>query len=279
MTDFQHSSTAHISINDRGFMLGDGVFDTALVINGTIIHYEAHVNRLIRHAAHIGIDASFEAVTQVMRDVLSCITTHTHDAHHVLRTTITRGQTSRGLWPSGHIKPTIVATLEPFDRALMGANVRLTVSSILRNETSPTSQLKTLNYLDAILASREAIARGFDDALLLNTQHRIACSTVANIFVVKGDQIYTPPLSEGAVDGVMREVLLKASNTHFNITQQKLTMNDMMSADGVFLTNSLRIMRQVTQIDQFAFNCNNDLKMLLIEILGFEHNCFSKNLF
>jgi branched-chain amino acid aminotransferase len=261
-------NTSHntISIHDRGLTLGDGVFDTALVKDGQIIWEDLHIARLIRHAAAIGIMIKYDDIQADMHRAL----VNFSNAYGALRTTVTRGVTGRGLWPQSEMIPTLFSTVQPFDPALIGAGVTLTTTTIRRNETSPTSCLKTLNYLDAVLAAREAHTKGFDDALFLNTQGRAACTTIANIFVLKGQTLLTPPLDDGAIDGIMRHTLLKNPPQGFEARAQSLTLNDMEKADGLFLTNSLRLIRPVTRWNEINFDSSSAIIPLNEHIFSLE---------
>ena len=123
--------------------------------------------------------------------------------HVILRTTVTRGVTARGLWPkaSGSELPPSSSPRRHGFRARRGRPVDLIVSAIARNAASPVSRLKTIGYLDNILAAREAAERGADDALLLNGDGKVACSTIANMFVVSGGKLSTPPVDDGVMAG------------------------------------------------------------------------------
>jgi branched-chain amino acid aminotransferase len=113
-----------------------------------------------------------------------------------------------------------------------------------RNEYSPLAGIKSINYLDNILARQEAVTRGANEAILLNTQGRVAESCAANLFIVKNGRMVTPPLEDGALPGVMRAAVLNA----YNGVQSSITAEDLKTADGIFLTNSLGI-RTVASID------------------------------
>jgi len=111
--------------------------------------------------------------------------------HVVLRTTITRGVTGRGLWPKTAPDPTIPRSATPWNKDLFARPVRLIISTIVRNAGSPTSRLKTIGYLDNILAAREAVEMNADDALLLNAGGKVACTTIANVFALIGGKLLT----------------------------------------------------------------------------------------
>jgi len=148
--------------------------------------------------------------------------------------------------PPDDAKPTLLITTAAMPEPAEPARLVMATST-RRNEHSPTSRIKSTNYLDNIIARREAQARGADDALLLNTQGRIAEATAANIFALIGGGILTPPITEGALPGVMRaDVIALARGEEAVITPEML-----MSASEVFLSSALGI-RPVIAIDDQA---------------------------
>lgn len=236
-----------VSAEDRGFTLGDGVFDTALALNGVVFARERHVVRLLDAAQAIGIEVDRRRIEDAIDAVLTT-------APAIIRTTLTRGTAARGLWPASVGEPTVLVTTSPWGPALIGQPARLVTASGRRNEFSPTANLKTLNYLDHILAAREAAAAGADDALILNTQGRVACSTIANIFALIDGTLVTPPLSEGCLPGIMRALVIEAAPAlGFTLAERPLLPAELGAAEAVFLTNSVRFIRPVTALDGREF--------------------------
>ncbi|HSI39124.1 MAG TPA: aminotransferase class IV [Xanthobacteraceae bacterium] len=232
-----------ISVEDRGFTLGDGVFDTALALNGTMFARASHVERLLAAARSIGIAVEPAAVEAAIDAALTPEPT-------IVRTTISRGVAARGLWPAAAGEPTLIVTTAPWSPALLGAPARLVTATGRRNERSPTANLKTLGYLDHILAAREAAEAGGDDALLLNTSGRVACTTIANVFALFGGRLVTPPLSEGCLPGIVRGLVLEmAPQLGLTIEGRPLEAAELGDADAMFLTNSVRLIRPVTALD------------------------------
>jgi branched-chain amino acid aminotransferase len=238
-----------LSSQDRGFLLGDGVFDTLAVHHNVPQLLDAHVARLVRHAAMIHIAADAARIRQI---ILECIAQFSAP-DCIIRTTLTRGIAARGLWPKEPSAPTLVCHATALDRALIGAPAALMVSTIARNQTSPTSRIKSIGYLDNMLAAREAETSGFDDALFLNTQGKLACTTIGNVFVLEGDVLFTPPLSDGALDGIIRALLLDHPPHGLRVVEQSLTLERAMNADAMFITNSVRLVRPVTRLNHRVF--------------------------
>lgn len=243
-----------LSPQDRGLTLGDGVFDTLLVRDGVPLWRFEHVERLRAAAGELGLPFPEEEVDNAV-DALS----HKAKGHHVLRLTLTRGEGGRGLAaPAG--KATLIGTLAPFDAKLQFQPVTLMTSAVRRNLASPASRLKTLSYVDNVLAAREAAAAGRDDALMLNSSGRVACTTIGNVFVEVDGGLATPALGEGLLPGVMRGAVIAAARRCGIATKEKqLRPADIARADGMFVTNSLRYIRSVRRCDERRFTARSKL--------------------
>ena len=240
------SFEGRIDPSDRGFLLGDGVFDTAVAFRGIVFARPHHLERLTHQAAAIGIAVDPAAVRTGWDAVLA----QAAPGPLILRTNVTRGVTERGLWPASAGSPTITVSATPWNPKLFGRAVRLATSSIRRNESSPASRLKTLGYLDSILAAREAAAEGADDALFVNGVGRVACTTIANVFIVSGGDLLTPPISEGVNPGITRALLLEsAGRVGLHASEVPLARPNLLSADAVFLTNSVRFLSPALSLD------------------------------
>ncbi|MDQ0471440.1 aminotransferase class IV [Labrys wisconsinensis] len=236
-----------IGAMDRGLQLGDGVFDTLVARGGMPMAPERHRQRLLRAAEAIGLAVDRDGLEAAMAGVLAELAGR--DA--IIRTTLTRGQGARGLWPAEPPRPTILVTAQPWSPALAGQPARLVVASAPRNEHSPLSRLKSLAYLDNILAAREAAEAGADDALILNTAGRVAGTTIANLFALKGMRLLTPPTGEGCLDGIMRGLLLDGAGAlGLAVEEAPLRPEDLFGADAVFATNSVRFLRPVIAIGE-----------------------------
>lgn len=236
------ADAARIDPADRGLTLGDGLFETLAARRGRILRLRAHLDRLARGAAVLGLPLprlDFARALDAVR-----IANGLEDA--VLRLTVTRGTGARGVLPPATPRPTVLITAAAMPAPAPPA--RLVVATCTRrNERSPLSAVKSLNYLDNILARQEAAAAGADDALLLNTRERIAETTVANLFAVIDGMLVTPPVADGALPGVMRASLLA-----LGAVERPLTGAALAGADALFLTSSLGI-RPVATLGDRAF--------------------------
>lgn len=244
-----HEGSHHgFDLADRGLTLGDGLFDTALCLGGRIAFREAHLTRLAASAGDLGFAIDREAVGEAMRLVAAAI------GDGALRTTVTRGSGPRGLAPPEPARPVWWITAAPRRAGSGFAPVSLSPSEIRRNETSPAARIKTLGYLDAILAAREARARGFDEALFLNTRGHLACAGTGNLFAILDGRLVTPPLSDGVLPGIVRaQVLGLAQSLGIGTAERSLALEEVLAAEAVVMTNSLRGLSPVTTIGTTAF--------------------------
>ena len=242
---------AHIDIADRGLLLGDGLFETLRVYGGQAFKLEDHLGRLARGAAELGIPLPLDAP-----DIASAVQ-ETLEAHHLdaastaLRITLTRGAGQRGLLPPEDPKPNLVISVSPYHPAVSGNGFTVVTSKrARRNEGSLTARLKTLQYLDNIVAQTEAAAEGADEALLLNNRNAIACGARSNVFAVIKGTLLTPPIEEGALPGVTRAAVLHlARELSVATSEARVTLGDLAKAEEAFLTNSLLEIVPVRRVD------------------------------
>lgn len=235
-----------IDAADRGLTLGDGLFETMLVVRGTPLWRHMHMARFESSANELGIPFDIDAVDATLEKILDGCEPN----HHALRLTLTRGPAARGLAGNGK-NPTLIASLEPFDPGFLFQPINLITSAIRRGQDSPASRLKTLSYIDNIMAAREAHAHGAGDALMLNSSGRVASTTIANIFLLKKNKLVTPARNQAILTGVTRQALIAAAGHIGIMTEERaVTVIDLFRADGAFLTNSLRLMRPVTSVDR-----------------------------
>jgi branched-chain amino acid aminotransferase len=238
--EFQNSDAVGIDPTDRGFLLGDGVFDTMLAVDGVPVFAEDHGLRLMRHAKILGIPCPLDCTLFTsMATTLLQKNGYTH-GRYAIRTTLTRGPGPRGLkipdMPPLH--PTLLMHAAP--ALIPQGHVNLIVAqSVRRNEGSPLSQVKTLNYADNILALHEALAAGANDAVILNNRGQVCCAASSNIFAVLDGQWATPPLTDGVLDGIMRAKTIAEKK----VLEISLYKDDLIRASALYLTNSLTGLR------------------------------------
>jgi branched-chain amino acid aminotransferase len=232
----------------RGLLLGDGAFETVLTLNGRPVWLQDHLDRLMPGISFLGLRADRAALE---REALAAC----GPGLGILRLTVARGGCARGLAAGGTGEAVVLAGFTPLPYGIVYAPVRLAVSTVRRNEGSPSSRMKTLSYLDNILAAREAASRGADEALMLNNSGRVACAGIGNIFILRGSTLVTPPGSEGVLAGIARKhVLACAPGLGLEPREEPLGVGELMRADAVFMTNSLRLINPVTELDGAELN-------------------------
>lgn len=246
-------------LTDRGLLLADGVFDTSRVVGGRIILRRQHIARLRGDATALGISVAAADLEALAAEAVPT------GGNGALRLTVTRGPGARGLAGETSGAPTLMARFSAIESYYPMAPVRLGISSIRRNPTSPTARHKTLSYTDNIMALREAIMAGHDEALLLSPEGHVACASAANVFARFGDRLVTPPISDGAMPGIIRNWLLEvAAGAGLQVAEESLSLERLAQADGIFMTNSLRIFQPVSSFSGREFE--TELPPVLIQL-------------
>ncbi len=247
---------ARVLVTDRGFTLADGIFETIKAVGSTPFWLSAHLERLKAGALQIGLAIPFsetcisDAVDQLLAGAAA-------DAQSAVRLTVTRGPTARGLWPKeAASQPTCVLTVaaspatHPQDFVVC--------RSTRRNEHSPLSRIKSLSYGDNILARREAIERGADDAIMLNTKEHVACATVGNVFFRTAGVWVTPPITDGILPGLARRRFI----AQLGAVESSMSGDMIRKSDAGFVCNSLGV-SQIRSID--GHNLPGDLSDIPIQ--------------
>jgi branched-chain amino acid aminotransferase len=243
---------AAIDPRDRGWTLGDGLFETVRVRDGELMRWAAHVARLRAGAAVLGI------VVPWSDGDLADIVAQTLQANALreaaVRLTLSRGvQAARGLLPTPDARPSLVVHAQPwggYDAALYRRGMHAITSRIRRNEHSPLANIKSLCYLDNVLARQEAAQQGADEALLLNTGGTLACASAANLFVVVDGVLLTPPLVAGALPGTVRAaVLALAPQLDITVEEWDMQLDVWDRASEAFLTNALMGIMPLSVVD------------------------------
>lgn len=248
---FIPEAQAVVPITDRGFLYGDGLFETMRVRNGTPVWWDRHLARLQGGADFLEIDVPWPA--DELRKFARKLIAENALPESVLRITLSRGGGSRGYSSKDATNPTLAMTLHPLPPR--PASLRLVTASLRVAAGDPLDSFKTANKLLQILARAEAEARGADEALLLNTDGHVAEAAASNIFWLADGAVCTPPVSDGALSGVTRAVLLDVCQRRGIPTRElHLKPGDLPRADGVFLTNSVSGIVPVSEVDGVTLN-------------------------
>jgi branched-subunit amino acid aminotransferase/4-amino-4-deoxychorismate lyase len=231
-------------LDDRGLLLGDGLFETILAIDGDLVLFDRHIARLRAGCAYLDLPQPDALATQKLCE-LALGDTGMTSGRVAVRLTMTAGSGGRGLDRPEAPEPHIFATVAKAPRP--EGSIGLWTASVRRNQHSPTSRLKTLSYLDNVLARREAAP---SEALMLNTDGIVACAAAANVFWIREGRLFTPALECGALDGVMRrEVLDRAASFGLSAREGHFPPSALAEAEAIFITNSLIGVRRVHWLD------------------------------
>jgi len=246
------ASQARIDPADRGFLLGDGIFETMLARHGRVAFLDAHLLRLARGAATIGLAPPLDParIANACKSLLDA--NGLADAPRAaLRLTLTRGPAPRGLPLPPDPAPTlmIAAALA----APPPASLTAIVATPRRNNRSPSAQLKAIAYLDNVLAKEEARARGAGEALMLDTDGHLACASAANIFVWENGRLLTPSIDCGILPGIVRAAILElAPGLGVETLEDRIAASRLPEIEGAFVTNSLIGVVPLTRIGDRA---------------------------
>jgi branched-chain amino acid aminotransferase len=232
---------ARIPVTDHGLLYGDGIFEGIRVYRNRVFRLDAHMKRFEAAARGIALDlpGGIDAVRAVV-----LATVHAFGAEEAyVRLIATRGEGSLGVDPTTCTQPRLICLVDhvriyPPDKLSSGLDL---VTSSLRRPSPDVldPRIKSLNYLNNVLAKLEARQRGADEALMLNAQGMIAETSVANVFVVRDGVLLTPPAVDGALEGVTRATVMELATTlGIPVREQTLSRFDFFAADEAFLTGS-----------------------------------------
>ncbi len=228
-----------IDPRDRGLTLGDGVFETMRAMSGRVPWLARHERRLRVGLAVLGI----EPPPLPDRAALSALLAANALADGVVRLTVTRGPGARGLDPPEQPRPTVLVTAGHYHPP--AAQVTAVIArDTRRNGASPLARIKSLNYLDNILARQEAVRRGAEEALLCDRDGGVLCASAANLLLYRDGQYVTPDPASGALAGTALAVLSEA----LPIIPSRVTADDLAAAELILLTNALGV-RWIRRLD------------------------------
>ena len=232
---------AAVSVFDHGLLYGDGVFEGIRFYGGRVFRLEEHIDRLYKSARAIALDIAMTP-DETARAVVQTIAANGLTDGYV-RLVVTRGEGSLGLSPRSCPKPTIfiiASTITLYPEEMYKNGLKLVTCATRRIAHGALSPMvKSLNYLNNIMAKIEAEQAGAGEGLMLNEQGYVAECTGDNVFVVKNGAITTPPISAGALAGVTRAVVFEmAAELGIPMAERDITRYDIYTADECFLTGT-----------------------------------------
>ena len=249
---FYDKANAKISVFDHGLLYGDGVFEGIRAYSGRVFKLKEHIDRLYRsaHAILLKVPLSHAQMTRAV--VESCRKNKLRDGY--IRVVVTRGIGTLGLNPKSCKKASVIVIagkIQVFPPEMYARGLEIATVATTRNLVSALNPaIKSLNYLNNILAKIEANNAGADEALMLNAEGFVAECSVENIFIVSGKQLFTPPLSAGALYGITRQTVIElAREMGLQVSEPNLTRYDLFCADECFVTGTGAEIMPVTKID------------------------------
>jgi branched-chain amino acid aminotransferase len=232
---------AKISVYDHGLLYGDGVFEGMRIYGGRVFRLRDHLVRLWESASSIGLHIPISLV-QLTVDVNECVAKNGLDEGYI-RLLVTRGSGALGLDPYRCSNPQVIIIVDRitlYPQELYENGLELVTASTIRNHPAALSpRIKSLNYLNNILAKMEGLKAGCVEALMLNHKGEVAECTGDNVFVVKGGRLLTPPIDAGILEGITRNAVLElARKAGIETIEATMTRHDIFIADECFLTGS-----------------------------------------
>ena len=248
---FVNLAQAKISVFDRGFLYGDGLFETMRSYWGEVFRLEDHLDRLFRSAKEIEI--SFSYTRKELKNIIKRILKINNLSEAYIRLTLSRGVSETGLISKSKSSATLVIVarkFKPLSPSEHKRGWRVTVVGPRQNQASPVSRLKSLNFLNNILARKEAKAKGVDEGILLNTIGDVTEASTSNIFLVRRGIVITPPEESGLLPGITRRVVLElATSLGLKVYKRRISLDELMGVEEAFLTNSLIEIMPLVEID------------------------------
>ena len=235
---FVDEREAAVSVFDRGFLYGDGLFETLRVFRGVPFRWVGHFQRLIRGAEFLGIKVPFTS-QDLLKSVEELVSLN-EMPESLLRITLSRGPGLRGYSPKGADHPTVVMNLHAASAPLEDpVPLQLVIAAYRLPAGEPLAQFKTCNKLPQILARAQADSAGAGEALLLNTDGYIVEGSSSNLFWIEENRVCTPPLAAGVLPGVTRGVIVELCRAlEIGVAEASILPERLPQAQGVFLSLS-----------------------------------------
>jgi len=250
--EFLPKSEAKISVFDHGFLYGDGVFEGIRAYHGRVFRLEPHIERLYESAKAIGL--VIPVSPKEMSDIVVDSCRRNGIANGYIRLVVSRGIGDLGLNPYLCPKATIVciaATIQLYAAELYEKGLDIVTVATPRNHPEALNpRIKSLNYLNNIMAKMEAIRAGVPEAVMLNLQGFVAECTGDNIFIIRRGKLITPPSTEGALEGITRGVVIDlARKKGLVVAEERMSRFDIYTADEMFLTGTGAELIPVVKVD------------------------------
>ncbi len=253
---YYNENKAAIGINNRSFRYGDGFFETILYKHNTIVNEALHFDRVFRSMLQLCFDYPGYLTPQFLASVIHELV-RKNNLQKLARVRLTIFRGNGGLYDADNMHANILVQTWPIDEQRLKLNVNglvLGIANIGFKAADALANIKSNNYLLYAMAAHEAKQRHWNDAIVLNHFGRVADSTIANVWIIKQDVIFTALLSEGPVAGVVRQHLINSSH-HLPsaIVEDNLTVERLLDADGIFVTNAIIGLKWVKELQGKTF--------------------------
>jgi branched-chain amino acid aminotransferase len=257
---FYSKEDAKISVYDHGLLYGDGVFEGMRTYSGKVFRLVEHIDRLYESARAILLTIPMSK--QDLIDAVKKTVELSGLSDSYIRLVVTRGAGSLGLDPNRTSDPQVIIIVDLialYDRKYYDEGLKIITASTIRNHPAALSpRIKSLNYLNNIMAKIEGLQAGCMEAIMLNHKGEVAECTGDNIFIVKHGQVLTPPTDAGILEGITRNAILElAKELKIPASEATLTRHDLLVADECFLTGSAAEVIPVVSIDSRPIGLGN----------------------
>ena len=248
-------SNAKISILDRGFCYGDGLFETIRVNKGKIYFLENHIDRLFKSLPQVLIDLPMTQLELVK--IINETLNRNKFKNAILRLEVTRGDTQSNIKIDYEVHPNLIVNIRPFvplPKTVYKKGVRIMLFYELASLINSVSQrLKSCNYLSNILLKEISNKRNCMEGVVVDPNFGVTEGTASNIFIVKNGQLKTPPLCSYVLAGITRQVVIDiAKDNKIPIFEEKITKEELLDADEIFITSSGIEIVPVIQVDSIS---------------------------
>lgn len=254
---FINENKGLVSINNRSFRYGDGCFETMKLLHGKVLQPQLHTDRLFESLALLQFDCpSYMTPAYLIEHIEMLATKNQHTSLARIRLTVFRGE--GGLYDAANMRPNLLIQSWPLNtenNKLNENGLMIDVFAKAQKSCDTFSNLKSNNYLPYAMAALQAKAQHCNDMIVLNQYGRIADTTIANVWIVENKKLITPLLTEGPVAGTMRRYLLENAAGHgFFANEETISIERLLQADEVFLTNAIYGLKWVKQCGDATFS-------------------------
>lgn len=274
------SKEAMISVFDHGFLYGDGIYETMRTYEGVVFKFDEHLKRLYRSASLIGLTLPLEIDPLKIAVYETLIANSFRNAY--IRLTISRGRGSIGIDPDLCREPTIaiiVQEIKEYPKSYYKNGISIIISRTKRNlKEAIDPRIKSLNFLNNILAKIEAKNANAYEAIMLNAGGKLTEGTISNLFFYRNDSLCTPSVDCGILDGITRGIVIDlARREGMKLEEGKFTKKDIYSAKEVFITNTTLEVMPVSKVDNQIYAVG-DITKLLHRLYKEEVKVYSENI-